>query len=183
MSGFRDFADARGEDGVDVQRELAFALRLIGRPAEALALYDATIERFPNHVLLRIERGWVLVQELGNATQAKSDFEAALARQPENAEAYAGAGYCAACQKKPDEARRFAASSLLYGAGDYLNIHNVACIYSRLFREFRDEQAHDDDTAVRMIQRELELWKRRGGTAPDAEVLVRQESEFRVLGL
>ena len=85
----------------------------------------------PKDVKLLVQRGWLLAA-LQDQGAAQADFEKAVAEQPEHAEAHSGLGYVLACRKKGAEARREANLALLHGGGDYLILHNVACIYGEL---------------------------------------------------
>lgn len=60
--------------------------------------------------------------------QAEADFAQILTVQPQHAEASSGLGYVSACQNSRKEAEKYAVQALLRGGGDYLTLHNVACI-------------------------------------------------------
>ncbi len=97
-----------------------------------------------------------------------------------NADAHTGLGYLWACRNKPAEAQREAAQALLFGAGDYLVLHNVACIYAVLSQHDRGQSNQHADLALDLIKRAVELWARRK-VGPNELALVRGEPAFKPL--
>ena len=96
---------------------------------------------------------------------------------PTHAEAHAGLGYVQASRKAPAEARRQAGLALLHGAGDYLVLHNIACVYARLAQTDAARAAEYEDQTLDHLRRAVELW-RRGGSGPDEVQLIQGESAF-----
>ena len=61
--------------------------------------------------------------------------------------------------------------ALLNGPGDYLVLHNLACIYAELSRTDRGQAEQHQDAAMALIGRAVEVW-RRGGTGPNEIALI-----------
>jgi hypothetical protein len=91
---------------------------------------------------------------------------------------HAGLGYVQACQgKEPAAASRQAVQALLHGAGDYLALHNIACVYGKLSEKLPNRAREYEDLALACLQRELELW-RRDRTGPNPIALIRDDPAF-----
>jgi Flp pilus assembly protein TadD len=125
---------------------------------------------------LHIKRGWVLVRRKEYA-KARADFVQALGAEAKNAEAHTGRGYVRACQGDSVDAQQHASKALVHGAGDYLVLHNVACIYGQLSQADPARATAYQDTAMVQLQRAVELWKW-GGAGPNEIQLIRQEGAF-----
>src|SRR5262249_27461975 len=82
-----------------------------------------------------------------------------------------------ACRKAPAEARRAANRALLHGAGDYLILHNVACVYAKLAQSDRPGAKEYEDLAIDYLGRAVELW-RRDPSGPDLIRLIKAEPAF-----
>jgi tetratricopeptide (TPR) repeat protein len=132
-------------------------------------------------VSLNVKRGWLLALHVREYEQAQADFARAMTAQPQNAEALSGLGYTAACRKSADDAEKYAVQALLQGGGDYLTLHNVACIYARLYRNTPSASPAYQDLAVELLGRDLELWRHGGAQAPNALQLIQADDELRVL--
>jgi hypothetical protein len=61
----------------------------------------------------------------------------------------------------------------MHGAGDYLILHNVACIHAELSRQ----DPKSEDLALDVLQRAVELWRRQG-TEPKELNLIKGEKAF-----
>src|SRR5207245_5334656 len=72
--------------------------------------------------------------------EARADFAAIVKDHADHAEAHVGLAYVAACQNKQADAFREANLALLHGAGDFLILHNVACVYAELSEVDRSEE-------------------------------------------
>ncbi len=146
------------------------------RLREALAAYSKGLDLEPKDVKLRVKRGWVYVT-LNQNDKARADFLAAVATDPQHAEAHTGLGYTQASLKGPAEARRHANLALLHGAGDYLVLHNVACIFATL-SDKEPAQKEFQDLALDQLYRAVDLWKKGGKTGPDEIRLIQGEPAF-----
>ncbi len=89
------------------------------------------LEKNPRDKVMLVTRAWAYSNFEQNDL-ARKDFAAAVAVDPGDGEAYSGLGYTEAVLKLPVQARRHANQAVLYGAGDYLVLHNVACIFAAL---------------------------------------------------
>ncbi len=149
-------------------------LNQLPQSAEA---YGQAIALSPKEARLRVKRGAVLV-DLDRYDEALADFTAALKLEPTHAEAHAWLGYVEACQgKAPAEASRRALEATLHGSGDYLVLHNVACVYGKLSEKAPKRAREYEDLALACLYREVELW-RRERKGPDPIPLIRGDSAF-----
>src|SRR5207244_3964239 len=112
--------------------------------------------------------------------KAHDAFTALLRLEPYSADAHAGLGYLAVLRKVPTEAQREVVLALLNGGGDYLALHNLACIYAELSQADRDQAEQHQDAAIALISRAVEVW-RRGGAGPNEIDLIRREPSFKPL--
>jgi tetratricopeptide (TPR) repeat protein len=145
------------------------------RLREAIAAYGKGIELDPKDVKLRIKRGWAYVDFNENAP-ARDDFQAAVALEPDNAEAHTGAGYTLACLKQSAQAKRHANRALFNRGGDYLILHNIACIYAVIAKN--EAQREYQDLAIDQLERALAIWRQGGMTEPSELVLIQGEAAF-----
>ena len=119
-------------------------------------------------------RNW---QPPPDVAQARADFDAALKLVPDHAEAHAGLGYVEALRGAGPAARREAQAAVLYAAGDYLILHNVACVFAKLSEGEGSPAREYEDLALDYLRRAVELWKR-DRTGPNELNLIRGESAF-----
>ena len=118
---------------------------------------------------------------LGKGDGAIADFEAALKANPENAEAHSAHGFLLALQNPSADAERAALRAILHGAGDYLILHNVACIYAELAVGTPDKAEGYEQSALDILERGLALWQKGNRFGPNAVELARGESSFHNL--
>jgi tetratricopeptide (TPR) repeat protein len=156
--------------------DLGLVLEHLGQVREAVRVYSEGLEQAPAHVELLVKRGWSHVN-FKQFDKAQADFARAVREAPSNAEARTGLGYVRACQKAAGEAGKEADLALLHGAGDYLILHNVACIHAALSQADARRAAEHQDRAVAVLQRAVELWKL-GGAGPDEIQQIRNEPAF-----
>jgi tetratricopeptide (TPR) repeat protein len=125
-----------------------------GEKLDAAALKDLQIK------ILNL-RGWTYAQKLEKPDyeKASGDFAQVLNIQldPRSAEAYSGLGYVYARQGQIKDAQSVAGLALAYGAGNYLVLHNVACIYAELSVSDRQYAELHAAVAIKYIRQELEL--------------------------
>ncbi|MFO0965091.1 MAG: protein kinase [Gemmataceae bacterium] len=132
----------------------------------------------PGEVGLRLRRGWELVEEgPPHYDEARKEFAAALGLEPENAEAHAGAGYVHASQKNHKDAERHAALAILHGAGDYIVLHNVACVYAMCGVADPKQETRYQDMALDQLRRAVALWSKTK-MGPNELDLIRREGAF-----
>jgi hypothetical protein len=63
---------------------------------------------------------------------------------------------------------------MLHGGSNYLVLHNIACIYAELSRAGTDHSRDDEDLALALMTRAVELF-RKAPTGPDEISFLRQE--------
>lgn len=171
----------RGGGSADLYSEAGSVLELSGAAEDAFAAYSKSLEMKPDDDTLLVKRGWLQVLRLRNGNGAIADFEAALKVNPENAEAHSAHGFLLALQNPSADAERAALRAILYGAGDYLILHNVACIYAELAVGTPDKVDDYEQSALDILERGLALWQKGNRSGPDAVQLARGESSFRNL--
>jgi tetratricopeptide (TPR) repeat protein len=166
----------RGGRSAQIYADLGAVRDDLGQIDSALAAYCAAIQLDPQDAQIRINRAWAF-QKAGNYDHARADFAAVLRGDTASAEAHAGLGYVEACQKSYDDAKEEAARALLYGGGDYLILHDVACIYATISDADLARQSEYEDLAIAMLRRALELW-RSGTSGPDESQFIEHEPAF-----
>ena len=152
-------------------------LEMAGRPREAIGAYTQGLEIAPKDVKLLVKRGWALAA-LQQYDKAQDDFARVIHDHPGHAVAHAGLGYVHACRNRNAEAQREANLALLHGAGDYLVLHNIACIYAELSAVDNPRLQEYQNLALDELGRAVELWKREPATLDEQE-LIEGESAFR----
>ncbi len=171
----------QGGDSAELYSETGSVLELFGAADDAFAAYSKSLEVKPDDDALLVKRGWLQVLRLRNGDGALADFEAALKANPENAEAHSAHGFLLALQNPSADAERAALRAILHGAGDYLILHNVACIYAELAAASPDKAEGYEQSALDILERGLALWQKGNRSGPDAAQLARGESSFRNL--
>jgi tetratricopeptide (TPR) repeat protein len=156
--------------------DLGLILRQLGQTREAVRVYSEGLEAAPGNLPLRVERGWAY-KDLKQLDKAQADFAEAIRLDPRHAEAHAGLGNLRACQNAAAEANKEAELALLHGAGDYLILHNVACIHAILSQADNGRTTEHQDQAVAVLQRAVELWKR-GGKGPNEIQQIQGDTDF-----
>lgn len=167
----------KGAESADLIRHAGSALERLGMIKEALNVYSQGLTVDPNHEKLRLQRGWIYVA-MNNWSEAAKDFEAALATNKASAEAHTGLGYVHACTKSVPKAEDAAVQAVLFGERQYLVLHNVACIYSKLSQANPQEQDRYLDLAMHTLTRAFDLWEKQGRGEPNELQLALQESAF-----
>jgi tetratricopeptide (TPR) repeat protein len=162
-----------------VYDELGAVREHLGMVSQAIEAYTEAVKHSPKEARLRVKRAWAH-EKLENYAQAADDFAAAIKLDPSYAEAYAGLGYVQACRGQAVAgASSHAAEAVLLGGGDYLLLHNVACVYGKLSARDPKRAREFQDLALVYLRREVELW-RRDRTGPDPRLLIRGETAFPV---
>jgi tetratricopeptide (TPR) repeat protein len=173
-----------GHRSAETLDDLGSVAELLVEPENGVLLYEQALRTAPRDLAVKIhcKRGLLYAQSLRQPRfdRAREDFEAALQLDPHNAEAHAGLGYVLALQRTPEEAEREAARALIRGTGDYMNLHNVACIYAELSRVEKSHTKRHQDRAVDLIRQALAMW-RRGGRGPSEVDYIKNEPAFKVL--
>jgi tetratricopeptide (TPR) repeat protein/predicted Ser/Thr protein kinase len=158
--------------------ELGGVRERLGRIGEAIQAYTRALEINLKDARVLVKRGWAYEKlEPPKYAEAQNDFAAALRLEPMHAEAHTGLGYIQACRQRDAGARREAGQAILHGGGDYLILHNVACIYAKLAQTDAQRTVEYEDLALDHLRRGVELW-RKGGTGPSAVELIQVEPAF-----
>jgi tetratricopeptide (TPR) repeat protein len=171
-------ASAESQPSGSLLAELGTIQDVLGDSAAAVEAYSAALERVPGNVKVLLKRGWA--RDGLNPPQTRpalEDFDAVLRIDPANAEAHTGAGFMQATLKHSDMALRHVNQALLHGAGDYLVLHNVACIYARLSDVEPARKVAFEDLALDQLQRAVELWKK-SSAGPNEVHLIQGEAAF-----
>jgi len=163
----------------EVLEDLGAMLELSGRTNEAIRAYSKGLTIASKPLTLHLKRGWAYEQG-GEHDKARADFAAGAEIDPDNAEAHSGLGYVDALGKLPAEAQREADLALLRGANDYLILHNVACIYAALSQTGGRQTPAQQDAAMALLRRAVELWKDRKA-GPSEIDLIKGEPAFQSL--
>jgi len=174
-------AITQGGKSADLFSEAGSVLELMGAGPDAHAAYSKSLETKPDNDTLLVKRGWLLALRLNRPNEAIADFEAALRVNPENAEAYSARGFLLALGNPSMSAERAALQAILHGAGDYLILHNVACIYAELAARSPERASDYEQAALDVLSRGLHLWQKGNRSGPNAIQLARHEPSFRIL--
>jgi tetratricopeptide (TPR) repeat protein len=174
----------RGARAAAVFDDLGALLELQGHLNEAIAAYDRGLKLAPKDVKLLNKRGWAL-SNVNQNDKALADFRAAVAVDPENAEAHSGLGFVQALHKLPPEAQQQAELALLHGTelrapDNYLNLHNVACIYAALSANGDKQATAHQDVAMALLRRAVRLWEKEGG-GPNEIDMIKGDPTFKPL--
>jgi tetratricopeptide (TPR) repeat protein/tRNA A-37 threonylcarbamoyl transferase component Bud32 len=168
----------RGARSVEVFDDLGATREMLGEVDLAIEANTKALELDPNNVTVRVRRGWAYAGlRVPQYDRAREDFAAVVAKHPTHAEALAGLGYVEASRKAPGEARVAAGRALLNGGGDYLVLHNVACVYGRLSVTDPARVKEYQDLAIDHLRRALELYRRKG-SGPNEVDLIKAEPAF-----
>ncbi len=181
----------KGGDSPKLFHDMAIVLRRSGQDREALSVLSRGIELSPGDVPLLIVRGWTHQAAPDSDDEALDDFRKATALDPEYAEARTGLGFMRAKRGLRDDAENDAVRALLAskagpqldvtGAGDWVILHNVACIYAQLSGADVDRRPQYEDLAMDVIRREVELWQRGERHGPNALESIDDEAAFKPL--
>jgi serine/threonine protein kinase/tetratricopeptide (TPR) repeat protein len=174
-----------GYRAADLFDDLASVAHRLGEGATALAAYERGLAAKPSTELavkILTKRGWIYAQ-IGDGPhreRARADFAAAVRLEKSHADAHAGLGFVAALRRLPSEAKGEAGLALWHGAGEYLLLHNVACIYAELSRVEADQAQQDQNIAMDLLGRAVTLWRQAGKSDPYID-WIRQEPSLRAL--
>jgi serine/threonine protein kinase/Flp pilus assembly protein TadD len=171
-------AVTKRERSAELYTDLGTVCEYLGENDEAVKAYSLALEMEPNNIRTRVLRAWAYDKlQPPQRTKARDDFQTVLKANPAHAEAHSGLGYIQASLGNAAEANRHANLAMLHGGGDYLILHNVACIYAKLAQTDKERQTHLETLAIDQLRRAVELWNRdRNG--PDELRQIQVESAF-----
>ena len=160
----------------------------LGAWDKALAAYGQALAGPPQdlkdlRVKVHNKRGWIYAQDIHppQYDKARDDFAETVRLDSKNAEAHTGLGYVLARQKRRIEAQHEADRALLWGGGDYLVLHNAACIYAELSRLDKGQAGELQDMAMDLLRQAVELCRRDAASPTSEIVLIRREPSFEPL--
>jgi tetratricopeptide (TPR) repeat protein len=147
--------------------DLGSVAHKLGDRNTALAAYEQALAAKPPKdlaVKVHTKRGWIYAEfgDLPHRERSREDFAAAVRLEKSHADAHAGLGFLAALGRSSSEAKGEAALALWHGAGEYLLLHNVACIYAELSRVETDQAQQDQDIAMDLLGRAVALCRQGG---------------------
>jgi serine/threonine protein kinase/tetratricopeptide (TPR) repeat protein len=173
-----------GLKSYSVYDDLGAVLSGLRKTPEAVEAFTQAIRRAPKIAQAPLWRKLgVKLEELSRLKAAAAAFATAIELDPENAEGYAWLGYIqASLGQSPAAAMSKATQAVLLTPGDFMLLHNVACVYGKLaekaYKSNDPKRAREyEDVALVLLRREVELWERdRSGM--DAPAQIRIEPAF-----
>jgi tetratricopeptide (TPR) repeat protein/tRNA A-37 threonylcarbamoyl transferase component Bud32 len=174
-----------GDTTAELFDDLGSVAERLGEFPKALDAYEQALKlNGPASLAAKVHTklGWLHIQfpQPTRFDRARDEFSAALRLEPARAEAHTGLGYVQALQGAFSEGQREAALALLSAAGDYLVLHNVACIYAELSRHDTDRKKQCEDVAMEILRRADRLC-RQGGEGTREIELMKVETSFQGL--
>ncbi len=166
----------RGGKSASLFEELGMVHEHLGQIEEGINAYTEAVKLAPKGVKILVKRGWAY-EKLQELDKALADFRAAVEIDPNHPEAHTGLGYVQAGRNESANARRHAHQAILFGAGDYLILHNVACIYGKLSQTLPQQSAEYEDLVLDQLKQAVALWKR-DRSGPNELQLIEAEPAF-----
>src|SRR5262249_7411650 len=121
--------------------------------------------------------------EMNQFQEAMAAYAKSVELDPEHAEGHAMMGYVRACLgQSPLAATAKATEAVLLAPGDFIQLHNVACVFGKLaeraYKADDKELAREyEDVALILLRRGVELWER-DRSGPNARAMIRGEGAF-----
>jgi len=158
-------AEATAAISIDAGYFKAFSTRAISRlqlgdPAGALTDFMKVIEldQEPGASNMLVRRGWAMLLEANKLAEA--DFDAAVAANPENADAWNGRGYArvmmgsiqGALQDAEEGVKRSMVQARKQGAAAWPNIYNAATIYTQAVKVVQTDEKMPEDVRAKNAQ-------------------------------
>jgi hypothetical protein len=99
---------------------------------------------------------------------AKNDLNRAVELDPQDPKAHFWLGYANALTRPNDVALQQAAQTLPGEADDYVDLHNMACVFARFALADSAQQDEYLQLTVTLLKRAVGIWRTRpGGDVPD----------------
>jgi tetratricopeptide (TPR) repeat protein len=169
-----------GGKSAELFDDLGDVRKRLGRIPEAIEAYTRALAAAPKDANLYVKRGRAYEQHTPPLyAESLKDFAEAVRLDPSNPHGHAGLGYIQACLRQGPAAHRHANQATLLGAGDYLTLHNIACIYAKLAENDAKRSDEYGQIAVDHLRRGIELWKK--GSGPNLITYIRLEPAFESL--
>lgn len=161
-----------------VYEDLGAVQEQLGQVSAAVESYTLSLDKDPKDIKTRVKRAWAYSSLTPPSNdKARADFAQVVKDDPSHAEANAGLGYVEACLKKPADARVAAGRALLQGGGDYLVLHNIACVYAKLAQTDSEHAREYEGLGLDHLHRAVELW-RKSPSGPNELELIKSEPAF-----
>jgi len=144
--------------------------------ADSIPFYTQSIQ-LTDDPQVRLRRGCAYLRLL-RIDEAKNDFVRAVELDPADPKAHFWLGYANALAGRNDVAMQEAAQTLAEGGDDYVDLHNVACIFARFARA---DSAHQDEylrLTVTLLGRAEGIWRTRTGGVSEIDA-IRKEKDFQ----
>ena len=146
VDSFDRYLKLDGEPVADVFRARALAQQKLGRFRESLADVARALELEPGASNMLVRRGWAMLLEANKLAEA--DFDAAVASNPENPDAWNGRGYArvmmgniqGALADAEEGVKRAMVQAQQQGATAWPNIYNAATIYAQAVKSVQADE-------------------------------------------
>lgn len=145
VDAFGRYLALDGDPVADVFRARALAQQKLGRFRESLADVARALELEPGASNMLVRRGWAMLLEANKLAEA--DFDAAVAANPQNSDAWNGRGYArvmmgnipGALQDAEEGVKRAMVQARAQGAAAWPNIYNAATIYAQAVKSVQGD--------------------------------------------
>lgn len=158
VDAFGRYLKLDGEPVADVFRARALAQQKLGRFRESLADVARALELEPQASNMLVRRGWAMLLEANKLAEA--DFDAAVAANPENPDAWNGRGFArvmmgnvqGAIQDAEEGVKRAMVQAGSQGAAAWPNVYNPATIYAQAVRVVNADEKMPEEVRARNVQ-------------------------------
>lgn len=158
VDAFGRYLALDGEAVADVFRARALAQQKLGRFRESLADVARALELEPGASNMLVRRGWAMLLEANKLAEA--DFDAAVAANPENADAWNGRGFArvmmgnvpGAIQDAEEGVKRAMVQAGKQGPAAWPNIYNASTIYAQAVKVVQADAKMTEDVRAKNVQ-------------------------------
>jgi len=149
VDAFGRYLELDGEPVADVFRARSLTQQKLGRFRESLTDVARALELEPGASNMLVRRGWVMLLEANKLAEA--DFDAAVAANPENADAWNGRGFArvmmgnvpGAIQDAEEGVKRAMVQAGQQGPAAWPNIYNASTIYAQAVKVVQADAKND----------------------------------------
>jgi serine/threonine protein kinase/Tfp pilus assembly protein PilF len=158
VDAFGRYLALDGEPVADVFRARSLAQQKLGRFRESLADVARALELEPGASKMLVLRGWAMLLEANKLAEA--DFDAAVAANPENADAWNGRGFARimmgnipdALKDAEEGVKRAMVQAGKQGAAAWPNIYNASTIYAQAVKVVQADAKMPADVRAKNAQ-------------------------------
>jgi len=158
VDAFGRYLELDGEPVADVFRARSLAQQKLGRFRESLTDVARALELEPGASNMLVRRGWVMLLEANKLAEA--DFDAAVAANPENADAWNGRGFArvmmgnvpGAIQDAEEGVKRAMVQAGQQGPAAWPNIYNASTIYAQAVKVVQADAKMTEDVRAKNVQ-------------------------------